>query len=132
MNTLGKRLKQLRIEMDLSQQDLSDELGIARSTISSWEASSRTPEISTISELSDYFNVPIDYLVGKSNMKSYISSKNTSDNPCRAIFNDSELMDFVDILAKRDDLQILCKIIRNISKDNIMKIIDVFKVLKLD
>ncbi|MCC5911785.1 MAG: helix-turn-helix transcriptional regulator [Clostridiaceae bacterium] len=132
MITLGKRLKYLRIEMDLSQQNLSDELCIPRSTISSWESDSRIPELSAIIELSDYFNVSIDYLVGKSSMKSYVASKSSNESPYKAIFDDLELIDFIDKLAERKDLQVLCKILRSISRDNIGKITDVIKVLKLD
>lgn len=50
----------------MRQKELSEALGISRSTIASWEASHRTPEVSAARKLADFFGVSLDYLLGRS------------------------------------------------------------------
>lgn len=61
------KLRKLRIEKKLTIKALADELGIKESTLSKYERAEREPNIETLTLLADYFNVSIDYLVGKSN-----------------------------------------------------------------
>lgn len=75
MSNLRYRLKLLRKECRLSQNELADELDVPRSTIASWETGSRTPKVSHIAALAEYYDVTIDYLLGLSEGRnSYMSS----------------------------------------------------------
>lgn len=63
----GETLKRLRIERGLSQEELANIIGVAKSTISMYELGSRIPKAdATLKKLAQYFNVTIDYILGLS------------------------------------------------------------------
>jgi repressor LexA len=62
-------LKQLRVENNLSQQELADALQIGRSTLANYEQGKRNPDFQTLKEISRFFNVDIDYLLDNSPIK---------------------------------------------------------------
>lgn len=68
--TFAKRLKQLREEKGWSQEKLAFELDIPKSIIANYEKDNRLPKIDELYEISDGFNVSIDYLVGRSVIKN--------------------------------------------------------------
>lgn len=59
------RLKKLRIEKGLSQEKLSNTLSLNKSTICCYEKGTRVPSLEVLIKLSDYFEVSIDYLLGR-------------------------------------------------------------------
>lgn len=67
---LNIRLKQLRSEHNLTQSDLANILGIAKTTLAAYEQGKSEPSIDTLIKISDYFNVTTDYLIGRANGKS--------------------------------------------------------------
>lgn len=67
--TFGKVLRQLRKEFGLTQKSLSRHLGIAESTIGMYEREQREPDFETLEAIADYFNVDMDYLTGRSNIR---------------------------------------------------------------
>lgn len=66
MSLFGNRLRQLRKEDNLTQKDLAAKLGLAFSTISMYERGIREPDFETTEAIADYFNVSMDFLLGKS------------------------------------------------------------------
>ena len=60
------RLRELRNSCNLTQQQLAAELGIVKQTVNNWEVGYRTPPLESLWQLADYFNVTLDYLVGRS------------------------------------------------------------------
>ena len=67
MPTFGERLKQLRLEKNMTQKELADHLGVATNAYQNYEYDKRDMNIKTLTVLADYFDVSIDYLVGRSN-----------------------------------------------------------------
>lgn len=65
MTTLNERLKDLRISKGLSQKQLSSEIGVSDRNYQRYEYGEREPVASTLIALADYFDVSIDYLVGR-------------------------------------------------------------------
>ena len=59
------RLKDLRIEHNLSQKELGDIINMSKMAISHWESGHSEPSIAQLIYLSEYFDVSVDYLVGK-------------------------------------------------------------------
>lgn len=59
------KLKELREKKGLLQKDVANYLKIARNTYSQYEIGAREPDIITLISLADYFDVSIDYLVGR-------------------------------------------------------------------
>ena len=79
MSKFSSRLKELRSEFGLSQQSLANQTKISKSSINMYERGEREPGIETLELFADFFNVDMDYLLGKSNYRnahSLISSGN--------------------------------------------------------
>lgn len=64
------RLKYLREEKSMLQEDLAKVLEVSQKTISNYETGERDMSTETLTKLSEYFNVSIDYLLGKSNIRN--------------------------------------------------------------
>lgn len=64
---LSKRLKELRLFHNLKQSDMANILDISTRGYRHYELSEREPSLSTLVFLADYFNVSLDYLVGRTN-----------------------------------------------------------------
>lgn len=63
-NTFAKRIKQLRIDNNLTQKDIADKLGMTPTGVSYWESGTAIPNYETLKKLANLFNVSIDYLTG--------------------------------------------------------------------
>ena len=59
------RLKEIRIENGKTQQDIVNYLHCSYNKYASWEQGQTQPSIEDLIILADYFNVTIDYLVGR-------------------------------------------------------------------
>ena len=60
-NSIGSKLKTLRKGRKLTQQELADNLGITRCTVSNYEVGRRSPHISELKRLADFYGVGLDY-----------------------------------------------------------------------
>jgi transcriptional regulator with XRE-family HTH domain len=56
--------------MGISQQKLSEELGLTKSTISLYEQGDNVPDIKNLAKIAEYFDVPYDYLLGKTDSQT--------------------------------------------------------------
>ena len=71
MTMFAQRLKLLRKEASLSQQELANQLQcVSKSSINMYERGEREPGLETTEAIADYFNVDIDYLYGRTNIKN--------------------------------------------------------------
>ena len=61
---LGARVKDLRLQKGLSQEQLAEKMGVTRQTISNWELDESSPDLKQGKELSKIFNVSLDDLTG--------------------------------------------------------------------
>ena len=61
------RLKELRIEKNISQVEIGKLLNVSKMAISHWEKGNSEPSIEQLKILAKFFDVTIDYLVGYSN-----------------------------------------------------------------
>lgn len=62
---LGLVLKQLRKERGILQNVLAKDINVTQATISSWEIERTAPNITQLNLLANYFNVTVDYLIGR-------------------------------------------------------------------
>lgn len=62
---VAERLKELMKEKGLNQVGLAEKIGLKQNTISAWLLKKKEPCILSLWLLADYFNVDIDYLVGR-------------------------------------------------------------------
>ncbi|SHK48301.1 helix-turn-helix domain-containing protein [Hespellia stercorisuis] len=65
-----KKIEDLRIDNDLSQLQVADQLGIQREVYRRYEKGTRTIPIDLLIKLADFYNTSLDYLVGRTNKKS--------------------------------------------------------------
>jgi transcriptional regulator with XRE-family HTH domain len=64
----GLRIKHLRLEKGLTQEELAGKLGLKKSTISLYESNGRQPDYETLIKLADIFGVTIDGLFGRGDL----------------------------------------------------------------
>ena len=64
MDIFCERLKELRLEHNLTTVQLAKELGVGDSSISRWENGLRVPSIIHLYRIATYFGVSADYLIG--------------------------------------------------------------------
>lgn len=77
---LGEKLKKLRSEKKLTQKELADILGIPRGTYAHYEINKRAPDFELLKETAQYFNVSLDYLLDRTNVKNYdLTSEDQKD-----------------------------------------------------
>ncbi len=67
MKIFAERLKELRTENNLSQAKLAVVLKTHQQTVDRWERGLIEPDMSTLIQLSMFFDVSVDYLLGLSN-----------------------------------------------------------------
>lgn len=65
MNKLSENLKKIRKDHNLSQEQLSELLGVSRQAISKWESSAAYPEMDKVIQICNEFNLNIDDLLNK-------------------------------------------------------------------
>lgn len=61
----AERIRNLRSEMDLTQWQLADVLETTQRKISYWELGKTEPDLLTLWKIADFFNVSVDYLLGR-------------------------------------------------------------------
>ena len=64
------RIKVLREELGLSQSEFANKIGLTQQSISLYEKEDRKPSQDVLEALADFFNVSIDYLLGKNNTRN--------------------------------------------------------------
>lgn len=67
MNKFNLMLRKLRTDAKLTQSELAEKLKITRSTIGMYETGKREPDFETLELIADFFNVDMNYLLGKNN-----------------------------------------------------------------
>ncbi|GKT03423.1 helix-turn-helix domain-containing protein [Furfurilactobacillus entadae] len=61
-----ERLKELRTERRLTQEELASKINVSSKTVGAWERGTRKPPVESVSDLGRFFNVSTDYLLGNS------------------------------------------------------------------
>jgi methanogenic corrinoid protein MtbC1 len=65
MADFASRLRELRARKNLRQKDLAAKLGVAQTTVANYEQGSRFPGEATLERIADFFDVSMDYLLGR-------------------------------------------------------------------
>lgn len=69
-NNFKEIFKQLRLERGLTTRGLAEAMGVSKSTVSMYELGERIPPLEGLEEIADFFNVDIEYLLGKSKIRN--------------------------------------------------------------
>lgn len=62
-----RRLQKLRERRRMSRKALGELCGLSKDMVGQYERGEREPSVGTLIELADYFEVPVDYLLGRQN-----------------------------------------------------------------
>ena len=65
MIKFGERLKELRIERGVTQEEVGKIVNTSKMAVSHWEKGHSEPSIAQLILLTEYFGVSADYLIGK-------------------------------------------------------------------
>lgn len=78
---IGNQIKKYRMQLELSQEQLSEKVFVSRQTISNWENNKNYPDMKSLLLLSSLFNVSLDILVkgDLEEMKEKIRVEHTSE-----------------------------------------------------
>jgi len=85
---LAERIKGLRDERGLTRQQLADALEISLTAVAGYEQGYRMPKFDILRDLSKFFRVPIEYLVGSTDDKGTTTVNNVQ-------ISDALLADFM-------------------------------------
>lgn len=102
MATFGNILEELRKDRKMTQKELSEVIYVTTGTISNYENDRYLPDIEKLIMLADYFNVTIDYLLGRA---SYNLNPDTFEKPIDTTTTiGSFLKDFISLSANRQSI----------------------------
>lgn len=59
------RIKELRKQNEMQAKDVAEKIGITKQAMSLLEKGINTPSVETLNAIADLFNVPTDYLLGR-------------------------------------------------------------------
>ncbi len=90
MATFGDRLRSLRLEKSLSQEELGKIFNMTKSRISQYETSKHEADDETKKIFADYFKVSLDYLLGRTNIRNPESL--TLDEELQQLLNDPDTL----------------------------------------
>ncbi|MVO74117.1 helix-turn-helix domain-containing protein [Paeniclostridium sordellii] len=66
----GERLKSLRKSLNLTQKELGEKLNVSGRVVGYYESNDRFPDKDTLTKIADFFEVSVDYLLGRTNSKN--------------------------------------------------------------
>ena len=114
----ANRLKSLREEKKLSQEELSQLINISRSTLSMYEINKRQPDPETLQKIADFFDVSVDYLLGRTDKRN-IDVSNDVDERLHKVMQElgpDVLLAFYDLPNMTDE-----------EKENVITLLEVIK-----
>ena len=71
---LGKRLEECRKELNMTKKEVAELLQIDQSTYGKYELGKREPDAEMLQKLADIFGTSVDYVLGRTNIKTPIET----------------------------------------------------------
>lgn len=106
-------LRSLRIKSNMSQEELGNKLGLAKSTISMYENGTREPSLEILEAIADTFNVDMNTL---------------TDSKTSAELN-SELQEYLEELKNRSEMRMLFSLAKKATKEEVEKAVKIIEAL---
>lgn len=111
MGSFQNVLKSLRKSQGLTQDELAKILKISRSTVGMYENGSREPDYETLESIADFFNVDIDYLLGRTNKTTLI--------PESHYYLNDDARDLAQFMFENPEYKVLFDASRKVKKEDI-------------
>ncbi|MDU4596500.1 helix-turn-helix domain-containing protein [Clostridium botulinum] len=100
MATLGERIKEERLARKMTQTDLGNICGVTKYTISLYESGKSTPNDDIKNILANYFKVSIDYLLGRTDIKTTYETASSSKSDYDPDLNSKDKRDIEQMTNK--------------------------------
>lgn len=82
---IGNKIKNARIQANLTQEQVADALSVSRQTISNWENEKTYPDIISVVKMSDLYNISLDHLLKEEkSMLNYLNYLEESTNTVKS------------------------------------------------
>lgn len=117
------RIKELRLEKGLSQEELGQFLNIQKSAISKYERGALEPNKTMLIKMSELFHCSVDYLLGLSDIRN-------TNKILDAVSTDKKLLTFTQCLMERESMQLLFEQIKDLPDSEIIRLIKIIKVIE--
>ena len=78
--TFPERITAIRKELKISQEKFGELAGVSQRTVAFWESGNRTPSFSTLQDLAARLDVSVDYLLGRTDIKTRTNKKQPAAN----------------------------------------------------
>jgi transcriptional regulator with XRE-family HTH domain len=123
----SKRLKELRNQKGIYQKELAEVLGVSRPTITQYEQGKRNPDTDMLNKIADYFEVSVDYLLGRTNKKNEMAKlEKIAPKGTLELLNEEEL-EFLLEIANDNQRQVLLRESRGLTDSDLAKAIKIIK-----
>lgn len=127
MNKISENIKKMRLEKDLTQQDVADQLFVTRQCISRWEQGITLPDISSIEKLTKVFNCSINDIIDNDSIKTITINEAIKNKKTKKVIATSILVSFLAILISLVSIYVISK-----SNDNDYKDVKHLRAIVLD
>lgn len=111
MGNFQNVFKSLRTSGGYTQQEIADKLNISRSTIGMYETGAREPDYDTLELIADFFNVDIDYLLGRTDK--------TTTLPESIYYLNDDARELAEFMFKNPEYKVLFDASRKVKKEDI-------------
>lgn len=115
MGNFQSVLKSLRKSRGLTQDELAKVLKFSRSAIGMYENGSREPDYETLEIIADYFNVDMDYLLGRTNKTTMLPE--STETP--SYFLNEDAQELAQFLYENPDYKVLFDATRKVKREDI-------------
>lgn len=147
MNKFKDIILHLRKEKGFTQEELASALHVSKGSVAMWETGNRLPSPQKYEEIADYFNVDIDYLYGRTNIRQKVhfdndgtaytpvvcenhSEYNSSESQKRVSYYYDELAaELAQELYDRPEMRVLFDASKKATKEDIEQVADILKKL---
>ena len=82
---LSENIKKARNDRHLSQRALADIIGVSQQTVGSWEVGRTSPDNEMLKKLASFFNVSVDYLLGRTDEPGDATGATMEKDPLTAL-----------------------------------------------
>ena len=128
MTAFNDRLKALRKQKGLSQRALAEKLEMSKSAVSMYESGFREPDHETTEKIADFFNVDVDYLLGRSNVTLRYADV-LADGQSPQYYDDETVQIVTDRLRRNPNYSVLFKASADVKPENIEYVAELIKKL---
>ena len=107
--TIGEKIKRIRTDNKLTQQEFADKLYVTRGAVSKWETGSGIPNLESIKLICETFKISIDYLVNTKQLVDELIDKDKEVQELKKTL--SERMNISNKLSSKEKINLSCSAI---------------------